>query len=286
MTDAIRLAAPAKVNLYLRILAREADGWHGLETLYARLSLADDITVQRRTEPGVTLEVEGADTGPADQNLATRAATLVLAATGGRSGVHIRLDKRIPVGAGLGGGSSDAAATLVACNQLAGNAIPRHELLQLAARLGADVPFFLSGFPLALAWGHGERMLGLPALPPAPALLLIPPTPVATPEAYRWLAEARQGMGRRGALALEPASLANWSDLARMAGNDFESPVFGRHPAIRQAFEALAGTHPMLCRMSGSGSALFAVYRTPRDLADARLQLGRRWGRLEEVRIG
>lgn len=283
MTDAVTLAAPAKFNLFLRILAREADGYHGLETLFCRISLADTLTAARRTGTGVTLLVEGAETGPDEDNLAVRAARMVLDATGNRFAVHLNLQKQIPVQAGLGGGSSDAAAALDAVWQLAGRAVPRNELFQFAARLGADVPFLLSGAALALAWGHGERLLRLPPLPAAAALVVVPPVPVATPAAYGWLDEARQGLGRRGSVALDLESLSTWGDVARMSGNDFESPVFGRHPEVRGAFEALAGTHPLLCRMSGSGSALFAIYRTPAERADAKLMLGRKWGKVLEV---
>ena len=173
MTDvAVTASAHAKLNLLLRVLAREADGFHGLETLFCLVSLADTLRAERRDGGGVTLEVEGPDLGPPAQNLAVRAAELVLEATGRRFGVHLTLAKRIPVRAGLGGGSSDAAAALHAVNHLANGAIPRHELLQFAARLGSDVPFFVAGAPFALAWGHGERMLRLPPLPAAPALLV------------------------------------------------------------------------------------------------------------------
>jgi 4-diphosphocytidyl-2-C-methyl-D-erythritol kinase len=280
---AVTVSAPAKVNLFLRVLAREADGYHGLETLFCLVSLADSLRVERRDGGGVTIEVEGAEVGPAGQNLAVRAAAMVLEATGGRFGVHLALTKRIPVRAGLGGGSSDAAAALHAANALANGAVPRHELLQFAARLGSDVPFFLAGVPLALAWGHGERLLGLPPLPPAPALLLTPPRGVGTAEAYGWVAEARQSAGRRGAVALDLDALSRWGDIGRMAGNDFESPVFQRAPEIRAAFEALVATRPLVCRMSGSGSTLFAVYRSTRDRDDARMMLGRKHGRLDAV---
>jgi 4-diphosphocytidyl-2-C-methyl-D-erythritol kinase len=197
--------------------------------------------------------------------------------------VHLTLTKRIPVRAGLGGGSSDAAAALHAVNRLAGGAVPRHELLQLAARLGSDVPFFASGAPLALGWGHGERLLHLPPLPAAPALLVTPPVGVGTAEAYGWVDAARQSAGRRGAVALDLDSLSRWGDIGRMAGNDFESAVFERAPAVRAAFEALAGTRPLVCRMSGSGSTLFAIYRSARDRDDARMMLGRKHGRLDAV---
>lgn len=279
----VAVTCHAKLNLWLRVLAREDDGYHGIETLFCLIDLADRLVVERRDGHGVTLESAGAEVGPPEANLAVRAAQLVLEATGHRFGVHLRLDKRIPVRAGLGGGSSDGAGALVAVNRLAGNAVPRHELLQFAARLGSDVPFLLTGAPLALAWGRGERLLRLPPLPAAGALLLTPPVEVSTPEAYRWVDEARQGAGRRGAVALDGESLATWGNIGRMAGNDFESPVFARHPVVRQAFEALVTTRPLLCRMSGSGSTLFAVYRSARDRDDAALMLGRKHGAVTAV---
>jgi 4-diphosphocytidyl-2-C-methyl-D-erythritol kinase len=280
---AATVQAPAKLNLFLRVLGREADGFHGLETLFCLVSLADTLRVERREGREVTIDVAGADLGPPGDNLAVRAAELVLDATGRRFGVHLSLAKRIPARAGLGGGSSDAAAALHATNLLANGAVPRHELLQFAARLGSDVPFFASGAPFALAWGHGERLLRLPPLPSAPALLVTPSVGIGTAEAYGWVDAARQGAGRRGALALDLDALAGWGDVARMAGNDFESPVFERVPEIRAAFEALAGTRPLLCRMSGSGSTLFAIYRSVRDRDDARMMLGARHGRLDSV---
>lgn len=280
MTDALSVAAHAKLNLFLRVLAREDSGYHGIETLFCLVSLADRLRVERRDGSGISLTVEGADCGPAEQNLAWRAAELVLAATGRRFGVHLTLTKAIPVQGGLGGGSSDAAAALVAVNQLAEGAVPRHELLQFAARLGSDVPFFLAGGPLALGWGHGERMLTLPPLPAAPGLLLIPPVGVSTPEAYRTVDAARQGVGARGSVALDLEALASWGSIGRLAGNDFEFALFGKVPALRQAFEALAGTRPLLCRMSGSGSTIFALYRSAGDREDARMQLAPKLGRV------
>lgn len=280
MTDeTLSAPAPAKLNLLLRVLSREANGYHGIETLFCRVGLADTVTVTRTDRAaGVTIAVAGADLGPDADNLAVRAARQILNASRAPFGVHIQLDKRIPLAAGLGGGSSDAATTLTLVNQLAGNPVPRAELLHMGSRLGADVPFFLTGAPLALAWGRGERLLRLPALPAAPVLLLTPPVGVSTAAAYGWVDEARATSSPRGALALETDSLRRWSDVARMGGNDFESAVFGRVPQVRDAFEALARTHPLLCRMTGSGSTLFAVYRSARDRDDARQMLGKKLG--------
>lgn len=283
MTTTVTLAARAKINLFLRVLSRNDDGFHGVETLLCLIDLADTLTAERREGRGATIEVEGADTGPPDRNLAVRAAERVLEATGNRFAVHLKLVKRIPIRAGLGGGSSDAAAALHLVNNLAGNAVPRHELLQFAAQVGSDVPFFFSGAPLALAWGRGERMIRLPPLPPSPALLVTPPVPIPTPEAYAWVDAAGATSVRRGALALDLDAVSRWGDIGRMAGNDFESPVFSRHGNIRAAFEALVATRPLVCRMSGSGSTLFAIYRSSRDREDAAMMLGRKHGLVARV---
>ena len=279
----VTVSAHAKINLFLRVLARNDDGYHSLETVLCLVSLADVLTAERREGRGVTIDVTGADLGPADRNLAVQAAASVLQATGNRFAIHLTLTKHIPVRAGLGGGSSDAAAAFHAANRLTGDAIPRHELLQFAARLGSDIPFFLTGAPLALAWNRGERMLRLSPLPVAPALLLTPRIPVATKEAYGWVDSAKQSGGGRGAVALDLDALSRWGDIGRMAGNDFESPVFGRHGEIRLAFEALVATRPLVCRMSGSGSTLFAIYRMARDRDDAAMMLGRKHGMITPV---
>ena len=272
---AVRVAAHAKINLFLRILARESSGYHQIETAFALLELADELDV-RRVDSGVALEVEGPDLGPMEDNLAVRAARAVLEATGNRFGVAIRLTKRIPVRAGLGGGSSDAAATLHAVNALAGNAVPRHELLHLAARLGADVAFFASGAPLALGWGRGERLFRLPAPASAPALVAVPAIAVATPDAYRWWDDANPTLVARGPVILDADALATWGSIGRLGGNDFESPVFGKHPELRALYEKLAGTGPVWVRLCGSGSAVAAVYKKESERNDAAGRLGER----------
>jgi len=278
VTDPVTREARAKVNLFLRVLARESGGYHSIETLFCRIELADTLVARKVEAPGITLAVTGADTGPTEANLALRGARAVQEALRRPFGVELTLTKRIPVGAGLGGGSADAAAALSAVNELAGNALPRAELLHLAARLGADVPFCLSDATLAIAWGRGDRLLALPGLPAAPILLVVPPAAVATVEAYQWVDAARDSAGPRGAVLLDLSVIGTWSDVARMAGNDFESAVFGRLPAVREAFEALARTRPLLCRMTGSGSALIGVYRNERDREDAQAMLGKKHG--------
>jgi 4-diphosphocytidyl-2-C-methyl-D-erythritol kinase len=272
--DRLRVAAHAKLNLLLRILARERDGYHQIETAFTLLELADDIVVTRAGS-GVTLTIDGPDLGPEEENLAVRAARAVLAATGERFGVTVALKKRIPVRAGLGGGSSDAAAVLHAVNALSHHAVPRHELLHFATRLGADVAFFASGAPLALAWGRGERMYRLAPLPTAPALVAVPSVAVSTPDAYRWWDEMHPAPAARGPLLLDAAALASWGSVGRLGGNDFEAPVFGKHPELRAVFERIAQTGPLWVRLCGSGGAVAAVYRSERDRDDAARAVGR-----------
>lgn len=273
-SDRLSLLAHAKVNLFLRILAREHSGFHQIETAFLLLDLADQVHV-RRIDRGVTLEVDGPALGPPEENLAVRAAKAVLESTGAKFGVEIHLTKKIPTRAGLGGGSSDAAATLHAVNALAGNAVPRHELNHLAAKLGSDVAFFAAGVPAALGWGRGERLLALTPPPAAPALVALPRAiAVATPDAYRWWDQSGMHERSRGPVVLGPDSLSSWGSVGRLGANDFELPVFGKHPEIRTLFERMAETRPYWVRMSGSGSAVAAVYRNERDRDDAVARLG------------
>jgi 4-diphosphocytidyl-2-C-methyl-D-erythritol kinase len=279
MTDAVRIAAHAKINLFLRILARETTGYHQIETAFALLELADELVVTRIAQ-GVELHVAGPDLGPVDENLAVRAARTMLDATGRRFGVRIELTKRIPTRAGLGGGSSDAAAALHAVNALAANAVPRHELHHFATRLGADVAFFASGAPLALAWGRGERLYRLAPPPSGPALVVVPPVPVSTPDAYQWWDELHPELAARGPVVLDADALSSWGSIGRLGGNDFEGAVFGKHPPLRALYERLAATRPLWVRLCGSGGAVAAVYKNERDRDDAAMTLGAKEGTL------
>jgi 4-diphosphocytidyl-2-C-methyl-D-erythritol kinase len=279
VSDALRVLAHAKINLFLRILARESSGFHQIETAFALLELADELVV-RRTDSGVMLEVDGPNLGPSDENLAVRAARMVLDATGNRFGVAIKLTKRIPVQAGLGGGSSDGAAALHAVNALAGNAVPRHELHHFAAKLGADVAFFASGAALALAWGRGERQFRMPAPPSMPALVAVPQVQVATLDAYGWWDEQNRSPSPRGPVTLDADALSTWGSIGRLGGNDFEPVVFGKYPELRSLYERVAATGPVWVRLCGSGSAVAAVYKKERERDDAVQRLGEKQQRL------
>jgi 4-diphosphocytidyl-2-C-methyl-D-erythritol kinase len=242
--------AQAKINLDLRVLAREDGGYHQIETLFQRLALGDRVGV--RVGPGVegrTLDCRGpalpADgIGPAEHNLAWRAAVTYADATGWPDAFAIDVEKEVPVGGGLGGGSADAGAVLRCLNALAPEPLAGGELLALAATLGADVPFLTSEAPLALAWGRGERMLALPALPERRVHLACFAEGVPTGDAYAALAEARRQSGARPRPVLwTPSRLTRWDDVALVATNDFEQVVLPMRDdvaGVRQLFADVA----------------------------------------------
>jgi 4-diphosphocytidyl-2-C-methyl-D-erythritol kinase len=260
---AVEVAAQAKVNLRLRVLAREASGFHQIETLFLRLTLADIVRVRRAKAR--TLDVSGSvdrtALGPTERNLAWRAAMAHADAASTRDGFAIELEKHIPIGGGLGGGSADAGAVLRALDAMAEPPLGERRLQEIAATLGADVPFLTSEHAYVLAWGRGERMLALRAPPTREVLLLIPPFSVNTAQAYGWLAAARAAGTTEGRepLTLDPASLSHWETIQRLATNDFQPVVAERHPEIAAIIAGLTSVECAVAMMSGSGSTVFAV---------------------------
>jgi len=255
--QAVSVRAPAKVNLLLRVLERRADGFHELETLFQTIDLADKLTVELAGD-SVALEVTGADTGPVGDNLAFRAAQAYRHVADLKSGVRIRLAKNIPTGAGLGGGSSDAAATLRALDHLTGGGVSTEALHAIAAGLGSDVPFFLCGSALALARGRGDELITAPSLPSAAVVLVCPPLHVATGPAYAALAERRALGGRKAHAQLERVP-SDWDAVEDIAANDFEPGVADAHPEVRRALDALRDAGLRLAMLSGSGGACFGL---------------------------
>lgn len=283
------IEAPAKVNLRLRVLAREESGFHSLETVFCAISLADELRIEEGGA-GIRLRVEGGgDLGPPERNLAVRAAEAFFSEVGRSPAIEIFLRKRTPSAAGLGGGSSDAAAVLLALDALHGGPLPRSRLLQVGIALGSDVPFFLCGSPLALAWGRGERLLPLPPLRPLPVLIVVPPFHSPTPAAYRALADHRAATARAAGAAaaprpaaparsagapavIAPESFATWNAIATIAENHFQPVLEARHPELAAARESLQTSGATLAMLSGSGSAIFALFPSPatRDAAHHR----------------
>lgn len=186
------LAAPAKINLHLEILGRRSDGFHELETVFQTIELADRVRVEVCSEPHLVLKCDDPQIPTGSANLAWRAARGFLDRSGWHAGLQISLSKRIPAAAGLGGGSSDAAAVLRACQKLAPRPLLEAELAALALELGSDVPFFLLGGTVH-ALGRGERVTALPDLPDRALTLLHPGLPCPTPAVFQALTDAERG---------------------------------------------------------------------------------------------
>ncbi|HKY99216.1 MAG TPA: 4-(cytidine 5'-diphospho)-2-C-methyl-D-erythritol kinase [Gemmatimonadaceae bacterium] len=274
---AARIAAQAKLNLHLRVLSREDSGYHSIETIFHKIDLADDVRIEI-TANERTLDVEGADTGPVESNLAWKAASLYASHNGWPHGFVIHLTKRIPMGAGLGGGSADAAAVLRVLDFLSPQPMPRAGLLSLAGAIGSDVPFLTSGSVMSVAWGRGERMLSLQPLPRHDVLLMSPEFSVATQDAYRWIdddrgsrEEANRAMGAAArapeAVEFDSIDLSTWSGIAKFARNDFEGPVAARHPEIAQYLARLRNSRAIFAGMTGSGSTVFGILDSPPNYA-------------------
>ncbi len=266
---AATLDAQAKINLALRILAREESGYHQLETIFQRIELADSVRVATDTTQREVV-CAGADLGPMERNLAYRAAEAFRVETGWPNGFSIRIEKRIPMGGGLGGGSADAGAVLRILNALAPEPVNDAALATLAFRLGADVPFLASDAALALGWGRGERLLALRSLPAREVLLCVPPFGVETAAAFGWLASQRAEEPMRAAAPLRTEDLDRWDGIVRLAANEFETPVIHRHPSLAATLEALVAAGARMARMSGSGSTVFGVFdrRPPATIPD------------------
>lgn len=261
----MRIAAPAKINLGLRVLDRRPDGYHDLRTVFQAIDLCDEVSVETGGDE-IELAVVGPSPGPADENLAVRAALAYRDATGFAEGLHISLHKRIAPGAGLGGGSSDAAAVLKCLAVLTGDRDGRR-LTALGADLGSDVPFFLGTGALALGTGRGEVLRPLPPLPERHVLLVLPPVHVSTAEAYRRLDTARassdEGEGAWRSVRVDAAvegDPRDWAAVDSGAHNDFEPVIVPAHPEIARSLAALREAGATAVSMSGSGSASFGLF--------------------------
>jgi 4-diphosphocytidyl-2-C-methyl-D-erythritol kinase len=251
-----RTLAQAKINLSLRVLAREADGFHSIETVFLRIDLGDEVRVHIR-ELTRSLRCGVMRGEPEEKNLAYRAAALYAAETGWPHGFEIVIKKRIPIGGGLGGGSADAAAVLRILNTLAEKPLAEKDLCGLGARLGSDVPFLASEATMAIGWGRGEKLLPLPSLPPRDIHLFLPPFGIDTAEAYALLDESRSSWSDEHP-DFTAEMFADWESAARHSRNDFEPVIRARWPVIDTLLRR-GEEHALFYRMSGSGSTVFKI---------------------------
>jgi 4-diphosphocytidyl-2-C-methyl-D-erythritol kinase len=263
----VRIPAFAKINLRLDILGKRADGYHELRTIFQTISLHDDLRLRASTQPGISLSIQGnvaLSREPFQKNLVYRAVDALRRELKIRAGVEIELRKTIPAGRGMGGGSSDAAAALLGYLRLTGRKLPLPRLLEIAASLGADVPFFLFG-GRALGTSRGNEIYPLPDIPKLSVLIVSPrDIHVPTPDAYRWLKARPLTLTKSAAdpKLWEFCALC-WSTQGSGLSNDFERPVFRRHPRLDQIKRALLQRGAAEASLAGSGSAVFGVFPSP-----------------------
>jgi 4-diphosphocytidyl-2-C-methyl-D-erythritol kinase len=259
----VRLPAFAKINLCLHVMGERPDGYHELRTIFQAISLHD--TLELSIEPGgsgqLSLSCNDVSLPLGPDNLVWRAIEAIGPDIGFRGSISVQLDKRIPVARGLGGGSSDAAATLIGMMRLMKSQVPLPRLMEIAASLGADVPFFLFG-GRALAVSRGDEIYPLPNVPKQTILVVSPRNiGVRTKDAYQWISAELTKTAKPpkiwGFCAL------CWSRQGGSLSNDFEGPVFRRHPRLGEIRDALLKRGAADAALAGSGSAVFGVFRNP-----------------------
>ena len=253
--------SPAKINLWLRILGKRPDGFHEVQTRLCRLALGDTVEIEHLGK-GTAVSLTCSDpTVPVDEtNLAMRALRAFENRAGRQSSWRMHLEKKIPAGAGLGGGSSNAATVLMGANELAGSPLSQAQLIELGAQIGSDVPCFILDSPAADGAGRGEQVTEVDFPWQLPLVLIKPPFPIPTPWAYKRWAESKEIPG-----ILYAPQLCPWGPMS----NDLERPVFEKYkllPALKSWLLEHGEVRAAL--MSGSGSTMFAITESPTQAAE------------------
>lgn len=262
MARALTVRACAKINWTLHVGARRDDGFHDVRTVLQSIAIEDTLVFSARRGP-LLIECATPNVPTSSDNLVWRAATLfwrALGRAGEPRGLKIAIHKKIPVAAGLGGGSADAAAALVALNRVWDAGWTRAKLIHLAADLGSDVPFFLMGGTV-LALGRGEQLYPLEDIRRQSLVIIKPPVDVRAADAYGWLDTDRAQRRADEPSAAPPASVdVGWRTGPLLGGNDLEPPVTRRRPVVREAIDGALRAGATMAAMSGSGSAVVAVF--------------------------
>jgi 4-diphosphocytidyl-2-C-methyl-D-erythritol kinase len=265
--QSICLRSFAKINLGLHILGKRQDGYHEIRTLFQSIDLHDRIEITRRTNEGVTLECSRPDLSHSG-NLVTKAAQMFVNMLDRPVGLHLRLEKTIPIGAGLGGGSSNAATTLLGLQRLLGKSLSTDQLFELGGHLGSDVPFFFVG-GTALGVGRGSEVYPLEEQEENHVLVVVPLFSVPTPNAY---ARAGLGLTKRVNDSMIPVFCSGYLDSVKerwLLENDFEKTVLEDRAELRQLMRSLTRLGARGVRLTGSGAALFALYGSEDELQKA-----------------
>ena len=271
----IRVFAPAKINLVLRILDRRTDGYHNLWSLMQTVQVEDEIALALTgVHSGVTLRCDEPSLKTDDSNLVSRAAVAVMAQSGRTGGLDITLAKRIPMGAGLGGGSSDAAATIIGLNQLFNLGWSAEQMAHIGQTLGSDVSFFFFA-PSATVAGRGEQVAPIRIKGTRWVVLVNPGFPVETKWAYQQLTANRAAVVplSQSHAMLEHASELGWEQVLEAAENDFEGPVFKAYPLLQEIKHRLLALEADVALLSGSGATVFGVFRNEAKARQAQVLL-------------
>lgn len=268
---ALAITVPAKINLWLEVLRKRPDGYHDISSLMLPLAVYDHIELEPAGDDGIRVECDHPQVPKDETNLAWRAAQAYLARSGQRGGVRIRLRKNIPVGAGLGGGSADAAAVLLAMNRLCGQRLSVEQICETASRLGADVPFFIRQVP-ALATGIGEHLDAIADVPGYPLVLIKPPLSVSTGGVYQRLKLTREGSRIKIAAFLA----CPWRPQDFME-NDLESVTLNDYPLLSQIKQWMIAEGALGALMSGSGPTVFGIFAGMGDAERVGERAQREW---------
>ncbi len=268
------IRAPAKVNLHLKIIRKRADGYHEISTIFQKVGLFDELTLQKTSAPGISLTVDNPVVPSDSTNLVYRAAELIMGHCGADRGVDIKLHKHIPAGAGLGGGSSDAAATLVGLNRLFDLGLSLQNLQKLALKLGADVPFFLTPWPTACATGVGEILQQAHLYPKLWYVIVFPGFSISTAWAYTTFSQDILLTNQRKNIILSN-SIEDLAQVCKLLQNDFELVVIPRHPEIAAIQKGLMQAGASGALLSGSGSSVFGIFENRQDCRKAATQLSK-----------
>lgn len=255
--------APAKINIFLRVIRKRADGYHDIFSLMQKISLYDELIFSPRPQ-GISLHCPGVDLPANENNLVVRAAQAIFSYCNHTGGMDITLIKKIPMTAGLGGGSSDAATTLMALNKICSLKLKKNELIKLGAKIGADVPFFIFG-NTALASGIGDKLKHLHNLPELNLVLVKPPFELSTKMVY-------ENLNLRLTMTKNSYSIPRFLDLGDIVQglrNDLESVSLKVHPELADLKNMLLGHGALGALMSGSGPTVFGVFRSSKEAEKA-----------------
>ena len=255
--NVISLKAPAKVNLFLEILGKRDNGYHEIETIMQEIDLADSLQFEE-TQEGVTLECNDKNIPANQDNLVCKAANLILEECGIKKGVLINLEKNIPVGAGLGGGSSDAATTLKALNSLWKVGLNNEELMGFAAKLGSDIPFFING-KTALCRGRGELITPVEVRNRMDYIILFPRVHISTETIYKNLKIDLTKKRKDVSFFLDALKYSEVASISKLLFNRLEEIIFATYPDLLQVKSTLESFDFCGLSISGSGSAFFGL---------------------------